>query len=192
LLFFPSEFRTLTVPTESFKAAGKLVEDPKFVYCWQPPPQWKESLEGFLYSLRWEDLNAKEEGRFSQVGHFAPYAEALRRFTGESKALSFEKGELAVRVAGSGIRHGLDELSSGEKQLLLLSGELLRRWRPGSLILIDEPELHLHARWQTKFYEALRYWQKERGGQVILATQSGHLVEIAEAGGLALLGRDAP
>ena len=50
-----------------------------------------------------------------------------------------------------------------------MSGELLRHWRPGSLILIDEPELHLHSHWQTRLYLALRYWQRERGGQMIVA-----------------------
>jgi predicted ATP-dependent endonuclease of OLD family len=83
-------------------------------------------------------------------------------------------------------------LSRGEKQVLLLSGELLRHWRPGSLILIDDPELHLHAHWQTRLYEALRYWQKERRGQVILSTQSTHLVEIADAAGMVLLGNESP
>lgn len=192
VLFLPSENRALLVPEESYKITGRLAEDARFVYRYQPPSQWKQSLEGFLYSLRWEDLNAKEEGRFTEINHFAAYADALRQFTGDSKYLTFERGELVVKIAGSDTRHGLEELSGGEKQMLLLCGELLRRWRPGSLILIDEPELHLHTQWQTKFYEALRYWQKERGGQVILATQSGHLVEIGENGGLALLGRETP
>jgi predicted ATPase len=41
----------------------------------------------------------------------------------------------------------------------------LRHWRPGSLIMIDEPELHLHPEWQTKLLAALRFWLHERGGQ---------------------------
>ncbi|HEY7425769.1 MAG TPA: ATP-binding protein, partial [Gemmataceae bacterium] len=191
VVFMPDD-RTLQVPGEHFKAAGRLVDDPRFVYRWRPPIEWKQSLEALLYSLRWEDLNAKAEGRFTEINNFAAYAAALRGFTGSSKYLTFERGELVVKIAGSDARHSLDELSSGEKQVLLLCGELLRRWRPGSLILIDEPELHLHTQWQTKFYQALRYWQKERGGQVILATQSGHLVEIGDSGGLALLGRETP
>ena len=55
-----------------------------------------------------------------------------------------------VKIAGSTVAHDFSELSSGEKQVLLITGELLRYWRPGSLILIDEPELHLHSRWQTR------------------------------------------
>jgi len=190
VLHFPSENRTLVTPDETFKAAGKIARDEPFVCHWRPPAEWKDSLEALLYSMRWEDLNAKEEGRLTEAGNFEAYAVALRRFTGDTKTIQFEHGELVVKIANSPVTHGLSELSSGEKQVLLLSGEILRRWRPGSLVLIDEPELHLHSTWQTKFYEALCYWQNERGGQVILATQSSHLFEIAGAGSAALLGME--
>lgn len=144
-----------------------------------------------MYNLRWEDLNAKEEGRPEDAHHFASYAEAFHRLTEERKSLAFEGGKLVVRVEGSHVAHDLAALSSGERQLLVLLGELLRYWRPGSLILIDEPELHLHARWQTRLYDSLRHWQKERGGQIILATQSAHLVELAGPGTAALLGMES-
>ncbi len=70
-------------------------------------------------------------------------------------------------------------------------GELLHRWRPGSLILIDEPELHLHESYQTKLWEALFHWQKERGGQVIVATQSGHLFGLSGLGTRVILSRQS-
>ncbi len=188
VLFFGSEDRTLVAPSESYKSAGKLIERPEFAYRWRRPSHWSDSLAAVLYSMRWEDLNAREEGRFTEFGRFEAYADAFRRFTGDGKRLAWEQAELVVRLADSDVRHDLTELSSGEKQVLLLSGEILHRWRPGSLILIDEPELHLHSTWQTRLYEALRYWLAERGGQVIVATQSSHLFHIAEPGTVALLG----
>jgi hypothetical protein len=190
VVFLPSEHRTLNVPGEYYKAAGKLEQRQEFIHRWQPPGNWKDSLEALLYSLRWEDLNAKEEGRFTETNHFSAYADAFRRFTGEGKFLKFEEGKLVVKIAGSNVSHELSELSSGEKQVLLLTGELLRYWRPGSLILIDEPELHLHTRWQTQLFVALQYWQKERGGQIIMATQSAHFVELSGSGSAALLGME--
>jgi len=51
--------------------------------------------------------------------------------------------------------------------------------RPGSLVLIDEPELHLHTHWQAKLLEMLQGIQRRRGGQIILATQSGDLFGFA-------------
>ena len=190
VVFLPSENRALSLPKEAYKTAGSLIEDRPFVHRWQPPALWKESLEAYLYSLRWEDLNAKEEGRHEDSHHVASYAEAFHKLTEGRKSLAFEGGKLVVRVVGSHIAHDLAALSSGERQLLVMLGELVRYWRPGSLVLIDEPELHLHARWQTLLYDSLRHWQKERGGQIILATQSPHLIELAGPGTAALLGME--
>ena len=191
-LYFSSEERTLVVPHEGYKAAGKLTTAREFVHSWRRPTHWKDSLEAILYSLRWEDLNAREERRYTYFSGFEAYAEAFRRFTGDKKGLSWEQAELVVRLANSPVRHDLAELSSGEKQVLLLSGEILRHWKPGSLVMIDEPELHLHSTWQTRLYETLRFWQSERGGQVIMATQSSHLFRTVEPGSVALLGVDEP
>lgn len=94
-----------------------------------------------------------------------------------------------MKLAHDGTEHPMIELSSGEKQALLFAAELYRRWKPGSLILIDEPELHFHTSWQTTLWTLLEKWQRERGGQVIVATQSNHLFRIAEPGTTVLLGR---
>ena len=116
-----------------------------------------------------------------EAGNFEQYTKAFSRFFEGQKQLIWHRGELVVQTKSGG-RHDLSELSSGEKQVILFMGELLHRWRPGSLILIDEPELHLHEYYQTKLCEALVEWQKERGGQVILATQSDHLFGLSGPG----------
>jgi predicted ATP-dependent endonuclease of OLD family len=72
--------------------------------------------------------------------------------------------------------------------MILLVSELLRGWRPGSLILIDEPELHLHTAWQLRLWDLLRQLRTERGGQVILTTQSSDLFEVADHRSMLLLG----
>ena len=177
IVFVPSEGRDLLLPAEKYKAPGKLPEAHEFIYRWRPPQQWKDSLEALLYSLRWEDLSAQAEGRASP-GAFDAYAEEYRQLTGGANRLVWHNATLMVEAGGA--HHSLDELSSGEKQILLLLAELRRHWRPGSLVLIDEPELHLHDALQARLYDRLLALQRERGGQVWLATQSGYLFEIAE------------
>jgi energy-coupling factor transporter ATP-binding protein EcfA2 len=182
VVYFPSEGRNLVIPETTYKMLGNLTPLGKFVQRWQRPTDWKDSLPARLYALRWEDLNAKEEGRPEDATHFRSYQLAFDRFFEGRKRLKWTpKGELVVETKGGDI-HDLSELSSGEKQVILFTGELLHRWRPGSLILIDEPELHLHEYYQTKLWESLVDWQKERGGQVILATQSGHLFGLSGLG----------
>lgn len=187
IVYFASERRTLVVPETKYKSAGKMTDSVEFIQQWQPPTDWKSSLEARIYSLRWDDLNAKEEGRLHEANKFESYSRAFDQFFEGRKQIKWRQGELIVETK-SGAIHGLSELSSGEKQVILFMGELLHRWRPGSLILIDEPELHLHESFQTKLWEALLRWQKERGGQVIVATQSDHLFGLSGPGTRVILG----
>jgi energy-coupling factor transporter ATP-binding protein EcfA2 len=192
VVYLPSERRTLINPDTQFQFNGKVAEDFHFVYRWRPPKDGKkpDPLIERIYNVRWNDLSAKEEGRISEANGFEAYSKAFNRFFEGRKRLKWDHGELVVETK-SGAIHDLSELSSGEKQVILFMGELLHRWRPGSLILIDEPELHLHESYQTKLWQALLDWQKERGGQVIVSTQSGHLFRISEPGNKVLLSRQS-
>lgn len=189
VLYMPSERRNLLIPNEQFKSAGRLQLLDEFYYQWRPPETWKDSLEALLYAARWADLNAKEEGHPEKATNFQAYAQAFEELTQGTKSLVWERGELMIEVRDSGqrIRHELDKLSSGEKQVLVLSAELLRRWRPGSLVLIDEPELHLHTEFQVLLWEMLLRFQQQRGGQLIIATQSPQIFSMAEPGTTMLL-----
>lgn len=187
IVYLPSD-RRFEVPHESFKKAGAFEETAGFSYRFRAAEEWKSSLEALLYGARWADLNAKEEGHPERATHFEAYDRAFQAFFGGAKKLFWSEGRLFVKIADTGALHPLMELSSGEKQALLLAAELYRLWRPGSLILIDEPELHFHTSWQTTLWTMLEQWQKERGGQVIVATQSAHLFRIAAPETTVLLG----
>lgn len=189
VIYLPAD-RTLEIPVESYKGAGRLDSEDTFIHIFKRPSAWKDSLEALLYNARWLDLNAKEEGHPEMATRFQTYASAFETFFDHRKRLAWHEGKLVVEVADGAV-HSLTELSSGEKQVIVLAASLLHRWRPGSLVLIDEPESHLHPTWQTRLWEMLTKWQKERGGQVIVATQSNHLFGIAEPRCGVLLGGDS-
>ncbi|MDI3282356.1 AAA family ATPase [Polyangium sp. 15x6] len=71
----------------------------------------------------------------------------------------------------------LESLSDGERALLLLLGEIALRPPQGGIVLIDEPEQHLHPRWQRTLLEALSSLVPT--AQLILATQSPYLAACA-------------
>ncbi|WP_347140909.1 AAA family ATPase [Paracoccus sp. SSK6] len=84
-----------------------------------------------------------------------------------------------VQLEG-GSRHDIDELSSGEKEVLL--GYLrLRNSAPlNSIILLDEPELHLNprlARGLPRFYE--KHLSRAFGNQIWLVTHSDAILRQA-------------
>ncbi len=192
VVFMPSDDRDLIVPGVKYKAPGRLQDDLGFVAAWERlgPKQWAGSTLELLFSARWADLNAKEEGHTKDATNFDAYARAFADLTGERKKLAWtRKGELVVQLKDK-TTHELGALSSGERQALFLLAELRRRWRPGSLVLIDELELHLHDAWQGKLLDILAAMQKELGGQVIVTTQSHSLFEMAPLGTRALLGRE--
>lgn len=67
-------------------------------------------------------------------------------------------------------------LSSGEQHELVLIYELLFRVQPGSLILIDEPELSLHIAWQRQFLKDVADITRLSGIDVIIATHSPDII----------------
>lgn len=190
VVFIPADNRDLVVPDVSYMAPGRLESTPQFVSRWSrlPTTKWSGSTMELLYSARWADLNAIAAGAPERAVQFGRFADAFNAITGGSKKLTWlASGELVVEL--DRVAHPIEDLSAGERQLLLLLAELRRFWRPGSLILIDEPELHLHDHWQGRLLDVLEGMQKELGGQVILATQSQAFFEMAGVGTRVILGR---
>ncbi len=67
-------------------------------------------------------------------------------------------------------------LSSGEQHEIVLAYELLFKAQPGSLILIDEPELSLHVTWQRKFLEDIAKISELADLDIIVATHSPSII----------------
>jgi energy-coupling factor transporter ATP-binding protein EcfA2 len=70
----------------------------------------------------------------------------------------------------------VNQLSSGEQQMLVLAYQILFQTEPGTLLLIDEPELSLHVLWQTTLVDDLTEMGRQQGLSFILATHSPTLI----------------
>ncbi|PXA99241.1 hypothetical protein DMC47_04405 [Nostoc sp. 3335mG] len=99
------------------------------------------------------------------------------------KEVYFDEGNvLKVREAGQypekefGDRLELFDLSSGEKQLLVILSETLLQQRRQFVFIADEPELSLHVEWQEKLVQTIR--QMNENAQIIFATHSPDIVSI--------------
>ena len=111
------------------------------------------------------------------------YLDTLERFLSESgKKLWFsdESLHLSFYIPGAGESEegsgrSLKDLSSGERQIVIVLTYLTFMSGPNSVFIIDEPELSLHLRWQAYLIEALKTLRPS-GGQIIIAT---HAPEIA-------------
>ncbi|OKH33973.1 hypothetical protein NIES2119_22040 [[Phormidium ambiguum] IAM M-71] len=70
----------------------------------------------------------------------------------------------------------VENLSSGEQHQLVLLYELLFKIKPGSLILIDEPELSLHVAWQVAFLKDMKRITELTEFDLLLATHSPQII----------------
>ena len=68
------------------------------------------------------------------------------------------------------------QLSSGEQNELVILYELLFKVQPGSLILLDEPEISLHLEWQLGFLEDIRRIAALSSLDVVIATHSPQII----------------
>lgn len=94
----------------------------------------------------------------------------------DEKTLSIDT-ESGLKITNSNnIILSLDRLSSGEQHLIVMLYELLFLTMPGTLVLIDEPELSLHIEWQRDFIQDLLKIAKFAELDVLIATHSPYIV----------------
>lgn len=99
----------------------------------------------------------------------------------EEKQLAFKKLEFSPEFGFKfktmkGEELSLTDLSSGEQQEVVLLYELLFRVAPGTLVLIDEPEISLHVAWQKEVLNDLLKILKLQKIAVIVATHSPQII----------------
>ena len=92
------------------------------------------------------------------------------------KTLTLNKENGLVFTTKNAISLPLENLSSGEQHELVLFYNLLFRVTPGSLILIDEPELSLHVVWQRQFLKDIQQVAELTNIDIILATHSPSII----------------
>ena len=90
------------------------------------------------------------------------------------KKLEFLGTNLPVFKLDDGTKHGLSDLSSGEKQLLIFLFEAFVLEGKSCIYLADEPELSLHVVWQEKLVNSIRTLNP--AAQIIFATHSPDIV----------------
>ena len=134
---------------------------------------WENSLDNILVWMKWLD-----DGRLEKAVEIIN----KRVFQGSTTFIKgVRKTPPEAIVVSKGQEHGLDRLSSGEKNLVQLFLRIGAHCTRNSIILIDEPEIHLHPNWQKRLMKQLREFAQEHPGiTIILAT---HSIEMLRAFG---------
>lgn len=135
---------------------------------------WQESIDNLLVWINWlsKDLLDKSLKIVRE-----------KVFNGTDKYIEgVQKNSLTAIVRSGESQHRLDQLSSGEKNLVhhyLRLGSLMTE---NTLLLVDEFDIHLHIRWQHKMLNHLRDFAKENPGMtVIVSTHSSEMLRMFTA-----------
>jgi AAA domain, putative AbiEii toxin, Type IV TA system/AAA domain len=93
-----------------------------------------------------------------------------------NKSIQIHRDKGFVVIGPNGVPLDANSLSSGEQHELVLLYDLLFRVRPGTLVLIDEPELSLHVGWQKRFLPDLLEIVRTAEFDALIATHSPFIV----------------
>lgn len=136
-------------------------------------------------------VRALREGgpREDRSGAFEPFEQAIAAVLPHLRLAGFDLGD------GGGLRFSrragevvaLDDLSDSEHQGVLFALAFAYFGLSGSIILIDEPELHMHATARVRFLETLA--ALGRDNQILAATGAAELVSAAKPGHVIELSR---
>ena len=101
------------------------------------------------------------------------------RFEENDERYVYSEYEEREKLDAVGLEFGSS--GSGMMQILQMIAVILRYCpEKTKVVLIDEPEMHLHENLQIRFVEILRNMQKELGIQMILSTHSSAVIRNAE------------
>ena len=110
-------------------------------------------------------LDPQARRRLSEIAMFFPAA--ARAGLSVWPEIYFESDELLP----------FGQLSSGEQNLLSVGAKLIAHAMPGSLIVIDEPEVSLNVVWQQQYIDLIeRSLRHAKRSHVLIATHSPHLI----------------
>lgn len=126
------------------------------------------SLEALRKTQKIIKMSLSSKQKTSAV--FSPIDQFLRTIKEfiTDKEFNFIGGELYIKNNHGSIRQ--ENLSSGEKQLLILFIETLLQREQQYIFLTDEPELSLHIQWQRNIIPAIK--KLNPNAQIIAATHS--------------------
>ena len=102
--------------------------------------------------------------------------------------ISQDGRNITLFTNSAGDKFDINELSSGEKQLFLRTLAITMLNPENSIILIDEPELSLHPKWQQRIVDVYR--KIGENNQIIIATHSPHILGSVRKENIMLLDKD--
>ena len=148
----------------------------------------KQYLVSLITDKKVETLSSKNEGILENIKKsfkiFFPEKEFLEKLSRTDDRKDYR---LMIKNEDGSIVD-LDQLSSGEREVIAFFTYLSIETNKNSILIIDEPELHLHSKWQSIILYAIH--KIFPNSQVFLATHSSEIHQSASESELFELVKD--
>lgn len=150
-------------------------------------------IQPVLATLDYLDLIQQRATGGTAGDDFDELTSAFERATGKRipRPIPDPNGVSGARLevnTQAGVSHGLDQLSSGEQSVLGLMFYARRLSSAGGVLLIDEPELHLHPALHSLLFAVLgevadraQIWTVSHSTRLVTAASAGALVHVIPA-----------
>ena len=122
-----------------------------------------------------EGYNKGVEGVKKPITYFIDTINNFLQYTGKCISVT-STGKIFATHTDSRKKLNINELSSGEQQVITIVSHIIFREKNNSLVLIDEPELSLHVHWQDMLRNFFENFKENKTVQLILATHSPELI----------------
>ncbi|EOU3094451.1 AAA family ATPase [Yersinia enterocolitica] len=165
VIYLDAEERRWIAPTRNI---SDLVQDDlnqRWLATYTPTSDWKGQLEASLFNMKATLPNLYPE-MLKNLNQF---------FSGKFIEENIQPGQRQQVRLANGDTHTLDELSSGEHQVLIMLFMVQRWLQPGGVVLIDEPDLHLHPSLVSPLLATLENIIQGRSGQLIITSHATDL-----------------
>jgi putative ATP-dependent endonuclease of OLD family len=131
------------------------------------------------YRLLLEEDKGKAQTEFASDANMQQLTEILRGLGYEWKLETINPmtNEYSIRLSKQGTSFLVNAASSGERELLTYLFVIFGLNVRDALVVVDEPELHLHPKWQRTLLSIFVKLSQATGNQFLIATHSPQSIQ---------------
>ncbi|MDX1993536.1 MAG: AAA family ATPase [bacterium] len=166
LIYLGVENREVIQPISGDEPSSYFEPSYRWLVTYNATNQPNVALETMLRNAK-----LRSESEFYKLLH------QINTFYENKNIFDFDSHLRLVVTLSDGRTHYIEDLSAGERQCLIQMFMVSRWLREGGVVLIDEPDLHLHVGLQRHFIHEMEKLVTGRGGQLIVASHSPALWE---------------
>lgn len=174
IIYLDAEERRWIVPQKSISSLAPDDLSKNWLATYSPSSDWKGQLEASLFNMK-ATLPALYPEMIKTLNQF---------FSGKVIVEEIQPGQRQQVKLANGDTHTLDEMSSGEHQVLIMLFMVQRWLQLGGVVLIDEPDLHLHPSLVQPLLATLENIIQKKKGQLILTSHATDVWQRYESLGL--------